>query len=68
MLRLNFLNEIYYQWPKIVHLNCVPDQETEFLYKEQTQKSILDFVLSAGWKEWEKSTPTMNDLEGIFLS
>lgn len=50
--RLDFLNNILLQKPKIVDLNCIKfDRNTEFLYKEQRQLSILDFILSAGWKE-----------------
>ena len=50
--RLDFLNNILLQKPKIVDSNCIKfDRNTEFLYKKQRQLSILDFILSAGWKE-----------------
>ena len=39
----------------IVNLNCTKfDRNTDFLYKEQRELSILDFILSAGWKENKK--------------
>ena len=68
--RLRYLDNIYYQRPKIVKLDCLRfDQNTEFLYKEQRQETILNFVLSAGWKKKEKeSTPTTDNSKGIFLS
>ena len=49
--RLNYLDNILRQQPKIVTLDCKKlDRKTQFLYKEQRQKSVLDFILSAGWK------------------
>ena len=54
--RLDFLNTILLQKPKIVSVDCAKfDRNTLFLYKEQRQKSILGFILCAGWKE--KLTP-----------
>ena len=50
--RLNFLNSILLQWPKIVSVDCTKfDWNTLFLNKEQRQKSVSDFILCAGWKE-----------------
>ena len=53
--RLDFLNNVFLQKPKIVNLNCTKfDRNTDFLYKEQRKLSILDFILSAGWRENKK--------------
>ena len=53
---LDFLNTILLQKPKVVSVDCAKfDRNLLFLYKEQRQKSILDFILCAGWKE--KLTP-----------
>ena len=50
--RLDFLNNILLQVPKIVNIDCTKfDRNTTFLYKEQRQQTILDYILSAGWKE-----------------
>ena len=52
---------------KIVKLDCKKlGRTTQVLYKEQKQKSILDFKLSAGWKEKEMTTPTMVNSKGTF--
>ena len=65
--RLNYLDNIFRQL-KIFKLDCKKlDRTTQFLYKEQRQKSILDFILSAGWKEKDMtSTPTMVKSKGTF--
>ena len=45
--RINFLN-ILEQIPKIVHVDCAKfDRSTKFLYKEELQQDILDFILGA---------------------
>ena len=50
--RLEFLNNILLQKPKIVSLDCTKfDRNTQFLYRKQRHKSILDFILCKGWKE-----------------
>ena len=58
--RINFLNNILEQVPKIVNINCNKlDRNTNFLYrKEREQQKILDFLLSAKWK---KSTLMMEN-------
>ena len=58
--RINFLNNILEQVPKIVNINCNKfDRNTNFLYrKEREQQNILDFILSAKWK---KSTLMMEN-------
>ena len=56
--RLKFLNDVLNQQPKVVDLNQVSD--FQFLYLEETKKSILDFVLSAEWMKW--NTATMENL------
>ena len=59
-LRTNFLNNILEQVPKIVHVACTKfDRNTKFLYKEELQQNILDFILGAEWKE---NIPTMDSL------
>ena len=46
---LDFLNTILLQKSKIVSVDCAKfDRNTLFLYKEQRQKSILDFILCEG--------------------
>ena len=48
--RINFLNNILEQIPKIV--DCAKlDRNTKFLYKKELQQNILDFILGAEWKE-----------------
>ena len=68
--RLNVLNTILLQKPKIVSVDCTKfDRNTLFLYKEQRQKSILDFILCAGWKEKlrpVRNTSTTGSLSGTF--
>ena len=58
--RINFLNNILEQVPKIVNINCNKfDRNNNFLYrKEREQQNILDFILSAKWK---KSTLMMEN-------
>ena len=54
--RINFLNNILEQIPKIVHVDCARfDRNTKFLYKDELQQSILDFILEFGWR---KNIPT----------
>ena len=50
--RINFSNNILEQIPKIVHVDCAKfDRNTKFLYKEELQQNILDFILGAEWKK-----------------
>ena len=58
--RINFLNNILEQVPKIVNMDCVKfDRNTNFLYKEEgEQLNILDFILS---RQWKKNTATMDN-------
>ena len=44
--RLDFLNNILLQVPKIVNIDCT--KNTNFLYREDRQQTVLDFILSAG--------------------
>ena len=45
--RINFLNNILEQVPKIVNIDCIKfDRNTKFLYREERQQNILDFILS----------------------
>ena len=62
---LKFLNKIFYQRPKIAPINYNLDQKPEFLYQNQTQKTKVDFALSAGWRNWETNTSMTDNLEGI---
>ena len=57
--RIDFLNNILEQVPKIVNVDCAKFyRNTKFLYKEEGEQfTILDFILSAQWK---KNTPTMD--------
>ena len=50
--RLNFLNGILIQVPKIVDINCTNfNRNTKFLYTEElNNKTVLDFILSEGWQ------------------
>ena len=49
--RIDFLNNILEQVPKIVNIDCIKlDRNTKFLYREEIQKNILDFILSQGWR------------------
>ena len=65
--RLDFLNNILLQVPKIVNIDCTKfDRNTTFLYKENRQQTILDFALSAGWRENKiESTHTKENFKGI---
>ena len=57
--RINFLNNILEQKSKIVHVDCKRfDRNTKFLYKEDLQQNILDYILGA---EWKKNIPTMDN-------
>ena len=54
--RIDFLNNILEQVPKIVHVECRKfDRNTKFLNREELQQNILDFTLGA---EWKKNIPT----------
>ena len=65
--RLDFLNNILLQKPKIVNVDCTRyDRNTTFLYKEQRQQSILDFMLSSGWKSKAESTSTMESFKATY--
>ena len=67
--RLNFLNNILLQAPKIVSLNCTKfDRNTKFLYKENRHLSVLNFILSARWKanNTTENTLTMESSKGTF--
>ena len=56
--RINFLNNILEQIPKIVHVDCSKfDRNAKFLYKEELQQNILYFILGA---EWKKNIPTID--------
>ena len=49
--RLNVLDNILKQVPKIVSLTTQKfDGDTKFLHKEKINKSTLDYILEAGWK------------------
>ena len=57
--RIDFLNNILGQVPKIVTVDCAKfDRNAKFLYREEgEQLNIFDFILSAQWK---KNTATMD--------
>ena len=49
--RLNVLDNILKQVPKIVSLTTQKfDRNTKLLHKEKINKSTLDYILAAGWK------------------
>ena len=57
--RIDFLNNILEQLPKIANVNCKKiDRNTKFLYREELHQNILDFLLGA---EWKKNIPTMDN-------
>ena len=57
--RIFFLNHILEQIPKIVSVNCTKfDRNTKFLYKEELQQNIIEYILGA---EWKKNIPTMDN-------
>ena len=57
--RINFLNNILEQVPKIVNIDCIKfDRNTKLLYREERQQNILDFILS---QVWRTSTFTMDN-------
>ena len=60
--RIDHLNNILAQVPKIVNVNCIKfDNFTNYLYIEEQQQNILEYILQQGWKT---STPSMeNSLE-----
>ena len=48
------------QVPKIVDVNCTRfDRHTQYFYKNN--KTVLDFILSAGWRTPAADTPTMEN-------
>ena len=52
-------NHILEQIPKIVSVNCTKfDRNTKFLYKEELQQNIIEYILGA---EWKKNIPTMDN-------
>ena len=57
--RIFFLNHILEQIPKIVSVNCTKfDRNTKFLYKEELQQNIIEYILGA---EWKKNIPTTDN-------
>ena len=49
--RLDVLDNILKQVPKITALSSQKfDRNTKFLYKEKINRSILDYILEAGWR------------------
>ena len=57
--RLYFWNNILLQEPKIVSIDTKTiNIKNQFIHN----KSVLEFVLSAGWKDQEATTPTMENL------
>ena len=57
--RIDFLNNILEQVPKIVNANCKKiDRNTKFMYQEELHQNISDFILGA---EWKKNIPTMDN-------
>ena len=61
--RIDFLNNILDQVPKIVDINCTKfDRNTKFLYKKRRDLNVLQFILTQGWK---KSIRTMENLSKI---
>ena len=45
--RVDFLNNILEQVPKMLNIDCIKfDRNTKFLYREERQQNILDFILS----------------------
>ena len=58
--RVDFLNGILMQVPKIVDVNCTRfDRHTQYFYKNN--KTVLDFILSAGWRTPAADTPMMEN-------
>ena len=58
--RVDFLNGILTQVPKVVDVNCTRfDRHTQYFYKNN--KNVLDFILSAGWRTPAADTPTMEN-------
>ena len=50
--RIDFLNNILDEVPKIVDINCIKfDRNTEYLYKKERDTNILDFILKQRWKK-----------------
>ena len=57
--RIFFLNHILEQVPKIVSVNYTKfDRNTKFLYKEELQQNIIEYILGA---EWKKNIRTMDN-------
>ena len=68
--RLDFLNTILIQVPKIVQLSSTKfDRNTKFLYKECRNLTVLDFILNTGWKKdnTTETTPTTENSKGTSL-
>ena len=60
--RLDFLNNILLQSCKVVPIDTHRFKKMEYFYNEKKQ-TVLDSILSAGWKtNIEKITPTMESL------
>ena len=50
--RIDVLNNILDQVPKIVNTDCVKfDRNTEYFYRKERDSSILDFILKQRWKK-----------------
>ena len=63
--RIFFFNHILEQVPKIVSVNCTKfDRNTEFLYKEELQQNIIEYILGA---ECKKNIPTMDNSMETYL-
>ena len=59
--RLDYFHYIYRQIPKIFKLDCTRfDRTRHYLYKDVRQQTVIDFILSAGWKETESMSTTKN--------
>ena len=57
--KINFLNNILEQVPKIVNIDCTKfDKNTNFCIEKKKQPNIFDFILCGGWRT---STPTMEN-------
>ena len=48
--RLDVLDNILKQVPKITALTSQKFDSAKFLYKEKIDRRILDYILEAGWK------------------
>ena len=62
--KIDFLNNISELVAKIANIDCIKfDRNTKFLYREERQQKILDFILSQGWRT---STSTMGNSTGTY--